>query len=308
MLRIDSELMRQRRIQLGWTSEELAEKSGLDARTIRRLEQGKTHPRLHTAIAVARALTLDTSTFISYDVSAGRRDAVMKQVAAIVEGAEYTYQRDANEDNVSAAFKAAENTFQTELRYEGDQSFREVMHVLSPLLTKALATEGKGLTKQEDMDVYEMVSAFKAADAAIRTTLSDRRELSIEEATCVLSLLLTRYGIAFSRGPDRGLMLGLTMIDIARMLARKALADYLTPETIPGGPEANVIFAALKKLKQEEPDDGYGPSSHPLWPTEPWPAPSALQTDPHSYRRAEQEEKLDNDRSEPKVEKSRDKP
>ena len=210
MLRINSELMRQRRIQLGWTSEELAEKSGLDARTIRRLEQGKTRPRLHTAVAVAQALTLETSVFV------------------LNEGPQ-AGERDPDEDSVAAAFKAAMETFGTELTCDGDTNYKEVTYVLSLLLTRALAREGKGSAEQEGAGVHDVVAAFKAADVAIRATLGAGREMGIEEATSVLSLLLTRYGIAFSRGPNRGPMLGLTMIDIAREVARKRLSDYLTP-------------------------------------------------------------------------------
>ncbi len=218
MVRINTELMLQRRIQLGWTSEELAERSGLDARTIRRVEQGKTRARLHTAVAVAQALTLDTSAFVLNEgSSAGERDV--------------------DEDSVAAAFKAAENTFQTELTCDGDQNFKEMMYVLSLLLTRALAMEGKGLAKQEDAGVHEVVAAFKAADVAIRTTLSGGGELGIEEATYVLALLLTRYGIAFSRRPGSGPMMGFSMIEVVSDQARKALAHQLDT----GSPRAGMM-------------------------------------------------------------------
>ena len=243
MVRINTELMLQRRIQLGWTSEELAEKSELDARTIRRLEQGKTRPRLHTAIAVARALTLDTSTFISHEGSlvgelGGRPGAGFKVPR-------YTFQRDPDEDRLTAAFKAAADTFKTNLTCEGDQGFREIMYVLSLLLTKALATEGKELAKQEDDGVHEVIAAFKAADVAIRKTLSGRGDLRLEDAICVLSLLLTRFGIAFSR-PENDPMTGLSMIQVASDQAYKALSDHL------GFPRLNVAISGEPRTGDAE--------------------------------------------------------
>ena len=291
MVRINTELMLQRRIQLGWTSEELAERSGLDARTIRRLEQGKTGARLHTAVAVAQALTLDTSAFVLNEgSSAGGRDV--------------------DEGSVAAAFKAAENTFQTELTCDGDQSFKDVMYVLSLLLTRTLATEGKGLAKQEDAGVHEVVTAFKAADVAIRTTLSGGGELGIEEATWVLSLLLTRYGIAFSRRPGSGPMMGFSMIAVASDQARKALSDYVTPgsgypslgETISDEPVPDLVSLLFDKTKQEKLDKWVRSGMRSQWPT------AAFQPDAVSYGKAAQEEESDKDRSELTVEKSREKP
>ena len=246
MVTINAELMRERRVQLGWTSEQLAEKSGLDPGTIRRMEQGKTRARLHTAVAVAQALTLDTSAFVLNDRptflsddrwQAGRRDADMIKVQLGEEGPTVAafmvpgsaFQRDANEDMVAAAFKAAADTFNTELTCEGDQSFREVMYVVSLLLTRALATEGKGLAKQEEEGGDEVVAAFKAADVAIRKTLSGRGDLSMEEAICVLSLLLTRFGIAFSRQPEHGPYAGFSMVDAISYQTKKALSDHPHP-------------------------------------------------------------------------------
>ena len=217
MLRIRSELMRQRRIQLGLTSEELAEKSGLDARTIRRLEQGKTHPRLHTVTAVAQALTLDIPNFVL-----NQKGELSFQSNLLVD------ESDDDERRLAAAFRAAENTFRTKLTYEGHQSFREVMYVVSLLLTKALATEGNELAEKEDEGVREVVAAFKAADVAIRKTLSGGGDLDIEDATCVFSLLLTRYGIAFSRQSESDPMEGFSMIENAFNQAKKAFLDYLT--------------------------------------------------------------------------------
>ena len=289
MVRINTELMLQRRIQLGWTSEELAERSGLDARTIRRLEQGKTRARLHTAVAVAQALTLDTSAFVLNEgSSAGERDADV--------------------DSVAAAFKAAENTFQTELTCDGDQNFKEMMYVLSLLLTRALAREGKGLAKQEDAGVHGVVAAFKAADIAIRTTLSGGGELGKEEAISVLSLLLTRYGIAFSRRLEHEPLAGYSMIEIAAGRAMQALAGLVPGfPGYPGLGETDWGYPLFEESREEK-LKMIREGVRPLWPTAPIPAPSAFQPDAVSYGRTEQKQKLDKDRSELTVEKSRDKP
>lgn len=291
MVQINTELMLQRRIQLGWTSEELAERSGLDARTIRRLEQGKTRARLHTAVAVAQALTLDTSAFVLNEVNEGSS----------------TGERDAEEDSLAAAFRAAESTFQTELTCDGDQSFKEVMYVSSLLLTRALATEGKGLANQEE-GVYEVVAAFKAADVAIRKTLSGGGDLGMEQATSVLSLLLTRFGMAFSRRPGNSLMTGFSMIEAASDQARMALSNYVRPryphlgETTFGEQIAEmepIPFMESWKAKQ---DKWIREEMLPRWPT------GTLQPDPYSGRMVAQEERSDKDRNEPKVEKSKDEP
>ena len=296
MLRINSELMRQRRIQLGWTSEELAEQSGLDARTIRRLEQGKTSPRLHTAFAVARALKLDPSALVqSEGPSAGERGV--------------------DKDRLKSAFKIAADTFETELTCD---NFKEVTYMSSVLLSRVLAEEGKGSAIQQDVDAFDIVAAFRAADIAIRTTLGAGRELGIEDATSVLSLLLARYGIAFSRGPNRSLMLGLTMIDITRDIARNALLNpdalsnpHATPPRVvhlgepPSDDTDELLSSVFEESGKEEPVQGMGELRSP-WPTRHGPVPSAFRPDSYSYTRS-QEEKSGKDHDEPKVEKSRDK-
>ncbi len=236
MVRINTELMLRRRIQLGWTSEELAEKSGLDARTIRRLEQGKTRPRLHTAVAVARALTLDTSTFVLDDKSlAGERNAILDEalaaaegMAAAFKGTGYAFWPDADEQ-IPEAFKATGYTFPKELTCEGEQGAKEVMHVVSHLLTRALAMEGKGPAKQEGDGVYGVAAAFKAADVAIRTTLSSGGALAFDEVTRVLSLLLARYARASRPRPGNDVLADIRMIDAVAEQARAALSDFRTP-------------------------------------------------------------------------------
>lgn len=294
MVRINAELMRQRRIQLGWTSEQLAAECGLDARTIRRMEQGKTRARLHTAVAVAEALTVDTSAFVLDERPAflsDERSSAGEQVA--------------DEDRVASAFKAAESTFQTDLTCAGDQNLKEMMYVSSLLLTRALAMEGKEPAEKKNAGVHDVVAAFKAADVAIRTTLSDGGALSIEDATCVLSLLFTRYGIAFSRQSRSGPMTGYTMIAAVSDRTRKALEDYLTP----GDPALGVttsddlmsdwISVMSKGLRQEEFDELVGGEEwRPGWPTE------ALRPE----RTVTLVKKSDKDASEAKVAKSRDKP
>ena len=130
------------------------------------------------------------------------------RVALIRKAIDYGFEQDAVEDWIAAAFRAAESTFRTEL---------------------------KGLAEQEDEGVYEVVAAFKAADVAIRKTLSGKGDLGMDEATCVLSLLLTRFGIAFSRQPGNGLMAGFRMIESASSRAQKALSDHLNFSVPPSG-------------------------------------------------------------------------
>lgn len=47
------------RTELGWTQEELAEKSGTEVRTIINMEKGRGNPKLKTLYAVIRALKMD---------------------------------------------------------------------------------------------------------------------------------------------------------------------------------------------------------------------------------------------------------
>lgn len=221
-------------------------------------------------------------------------------------------EQDDDKRTLAAAFKASEHTFQTDLTCEGDQSFREVMYVASLLLTRALAMEGKELAGQEDAGVHEIVAAFKAADVAIRTTLSGSGELGMDEATCVLSLLLARYAIAFNRRPEHGVLTGFNMIRAAADQAGKALSD-----PIPGHPSLGEMIAIdqLASSVLDTTKEEYGawvrPGMH-LWsgPKTDIVATPTFRPDlvPRVVPKAAQEEKSDKDPDESDVEKSKGKP
>ena len=133
MVWLNRELMRRRRMELGWTPEALANEADLNRRTVQRLEEGRNEARLGTAVAIAQALEVELSLLIFVDEPSA--------------------------------------------------------------------------TAQEDDD--RVVAAFKAADDVIQKVLSRGGPWGLKEATCVLSLLLTRYGSAFARQSDDGLELGL---------------------------------------------------------------------------------------------------
>ena len=221
MVRVDVEQMRRRRQQLGWTAEELAERSGLDARTIRRMEHGAAI-RLHSAHAFAHALAADTSAFLVNDESSLRSPFRWDDKTSEAK-------RDAVERKPAAASKGPEYGSQTELACEGEQGANEVMYVSSLLLTRALAMEGKGPAEQEDDGVYGVVTAFRAADVVIRTMLSGRGVLDFDEVTRVLSLLLVRYARAYGRQPGSDFLAEIRMVDAVSKEARATLADPVTP-------------------------------------------------------------------------------
>ena len=173
MVRINYELMRRRRLEVGWTPEELAGEAGLDARTVRRIEQGRTLTRLRSAVAVAKALKLEVTALVLDDRSGGSEP-----------------QGDGG--GLSAALTAADGTIRKEIGGPGEWSLKEALYVLSILLTRSLVVDGKMSGENDEVD--RVVAAFKAADSAIQTTLSGGGEWGAEEAARVLSLLLTRYG------------------------------------------------------------------------------------------------------------------
>ena len=210
MVRIKCELMRRRCLELGWTPEKLAEESGLDARTVRRIEQGRSPTRLQSAIAIARALKLDLATLVQDDRPGGSE--------AVGDGAD-----------VAGALAAADGTFQRELAKPGDWNLKEALYVLSTLLTRSLVLE-RNASGENDDDVDRVVAAFKAADSAIQTTLSGGGEWGVEEAKCVLSLLLTRYGTAFSRRSAKGVEVGVDFVQAACDQAKRALPDDVVPK------------------------------------------------------------------------------
>ena len=106
---------------------------------------------------------------------------------------------------------------------------RKHCYVLSTLLTRSLVLE-RNASGENDDDVDRVVAAFKAADSAIQTTLSGGGEWGVEEAKCVLSLLLTRYGTAFSRRSAKGVEVGVDFVQAACDQAKRALPDDVVPK------------------------------------------------------------------------------
>ncbi len=210
MVRINHELMRRSRVELGWTAEKLAEESGLDSRTVRRIEQGGSLTRLRSAVAVARALKLELAALVLDGRSGGGEPRG--------DGA-----------GLAGALAAADGTIQREIAGSGEGSLKEALYVVSMLLTRSLVLDGKVLAKEDD-DVDRVVAAFKAADSAIQTMLSGGGEWGAEEAARVLSLLLTRYGTAFSRESANGVEAGVNFVQAACDQAKRALPHYLAPK------------------------------------------------------------------------------
>ena len=116
MFWLKREVMRRRRIDLGLTSEQLADEAGLDRRTVQRLEQQKNRARLGTVIALAEVLSLKPSSLILAD-----------RPSVIDEG---------DEARVLAAFEAADHAIQTTLSDGGEWGVKEAIAVLSLLLTR----------------------------------------------------------------------------------------------------------------------------------------------------------------------------
>lgn len=185
MVRIHCEVMCRRRLEFGWTPEELAAKAGLDTRTVRRLEQSKKRHRLRSVIAIADALELELPTLILDD---GPSEDGLSN----------------DECRALAAFTASGSAIRMNLAGEDGWGLQEAMCVLSMVLTKTLGIERKALAEWEDGDEERVVAAFKAADHAIRTTLARGGKWGLKEATAVLSLLLIRYGSSFTWQSDDG--------------------------------------------------------------------------------------------------------
>ncbi len=210
MVRINRQLMCRRRVELGWTLEQLAEESSLDGRTVRRVEQGGSLTRLRSAIAIARALKLELATLV-LDFPPSRSEPV------------------GDDGGLAAALAAADGTIQRELGSPGEWSLKEALYVVSMLLTRSLLLERKTLGENDD-DVDRVVTAFMAADSAIQTTLAGGGEWGAEEAARVLSLLLTRYGAAFSRRSVNAAEVGANFVQAACDQAKRALPRYTAPK------------------------------------------------------------------------------
>ena len=155
MVRINCERMRRRRLELGWTPEELAGEASLDARTIRRIEQGGTLTRLRSAVAVAKALELEVTALVLDDRSGGSEP-----------------QGDGG--GLSAALTAADGTIRREIVSPGEWSPKEALYVLSILLTRSLVVDGK--RSEENDEVDRVVAAFKAADGAVAALRGSQAE------------------------------------------------------------------------------------------------------------------------------------
>ena len=209
MVRINYELMRRRRVELGWTPEKLAEESGLDARTVRRIEQGGSLTRLRSAVAIAQALKLELTTLVLDDRSGSEPQG--------------------GRGSLAAALAAADGMIQREIVRPGECSLKEALYVLSMLLTRSFVLDGQ-VSGENDDDVDRVVAAFKAADSAIQTTLSGGGEWGAEEAARVLSLLLTRYGTVFSRRSANGVEVGVNFVQAACDQAKRALPHYVAPK------------------------------------------------------------------------------
>ena len=209
MVLVNYELMRRSRVGLGWTAENLAEESGLDARTIRRIEQGGSLTRLRSAVAIARALKLELA-------------------ALVLDGRSGASEARGDRAGLAGALAAADGTIQREIVNCGEWSLKEALYVLSILLTRSLVVDGKMSGENDEVD--RVVAAFKAADSAIQTTLSGGGEWGAEEAARVLSLLLTRYGTVFSRRSTNGVEVGVNFVQAACEQAKRELPHYLAPK------------------------------------------------------------------------------
>ena len=211
MVRINHELMGRKRLELGWTPEKLAEEAALDARTIRRIEQGGSLTRLRSAVAIAQALKLEVTALVLDNRIGGSEPQ--------------------GDGGLAAALAAADGTIQREIVSSGKCSLKEALYLLSLLLARSLVLDGKVSGGNDDVD--RVVAAFKAADSAIQTTLSGGGEWGAEEAARVLSLLLTKYGTVFGRRSANGVEVGVNFVQAACDQAKRALPHHVTPKQKP---------------------------------------------------------------------------
>ncbi len=206
MVMINRDLVCRKRLELGWTPERLAEEAGLDGRTVRRMERGGTQPRLQSAIDVARALKVELATLI---VNAPKSKDKAETDAW-------------NRANTVAATAGA---VEREVVIPGEWSVKESLYVLSMFLARTLVQETRTSTEKDDV-VDRVVTAFKAADSAIQTTLSGGGEWGAEEVIQILSLLLARYAKAFGASSANGPEIGIDFVQAACEQAKQALPDY----------------------------------------------------------------------------------
>lgn len=165
MVWVDHNLLRRTRVKFAWTPETLAAESGLDARTVRRIEQGGSQTRLRSALALAEALNLDLTDLVLDDRPTGTSLASTN------------------------GFPAASWPPLRKATVSPDEwILKEVLYVLSSVLKRGLGFDGMTLAENEG-EVDRVVAAFKATDNIMRITLSGGGEWGAEEAMSVLSLL-----------------------------------------------------------------------------------------------------------------------
>ena len=206
MVMINRDLVCRKRLELGWTPEKLAEEAGLDGRTVRRMERGGTEPRLQSAIDVARALNIELTTLLVDNLA--DKDELR-----------------VDSRNRPTRAEAGEGGMHRELVIPDEWSVKESLYVLSMLLARTLVQETRTSTEKDGV-VDRVVTAFKAADSAIQTTLSGGGEWGAEEVIQILSLLLARYAKAFGASSANGLEMGIDFVQAACEQAKQALPDY----------------------------------------------------------------------------------
>ena len=76
-----AEAIKNTRLELGLTQEEVAERSGTDVRTIINMEMGRGNPKLQTLYAVIRALKMDAR--LIFD-DPGNESSMVRQVKSLI--------------------------------------------------------------------------------------------------------------------------------------------------------------------------------------------------------------------------------
>ena len=79
-----AESIKNTRLELGLTQEELAERSGTDVRTIINMEMGRGNPKLQTLYAVIRALKMDAR--LIFDDDPQSESSITRQVKFLLDG------------------------------------------------------------------------------------------------------------------------------------------------------------------------------------------------------------------------------
>lgn len=77
-----AEAIKNTRLELGLTQEEVAERSGTDVRTIINMEMGRGNPKLKTLYAVIRALKMDAR--LIFDDDPGNESSIVRQVKSLI--------------------------------------------------------------------------------------------------------------------------------------------------------------------------------------------------------------------------------